>query len=155
MSHFACMYASPLGKILLEADETGLTGLWVPGQYSAYELTTRSAPAQESAKRWLDLYFSGKVPDFSVPLHLQGTPFQMKVWEFLQTIPYGQTVAYSDVARAVNCRSAQAVGGAVGRNPVSIIVPCHRVIGKNGSLTGYTGGIDKKIALFRVEGIEF
>ncbi len=156
MTRFSCVYSSPLGEILLEADEIGLTGLQLPGQYRSRRAAEgSSSPVLDTAKRWLDLYFSGKEPVFSVPLHLQGTPFQIKVWTFLQTIPYGRTVAYSDVARAVHCRSAQAAGGAVGRNPVSVIVPCHRVIGKNGSLTGYAGGIDKKIALFMLEGIDF
>ena len=112
----------------------------------------------EQAKRWLTIYFSGKEPDFQVPLHFTGTEFQNEVWEILYAIPYGQTMTYGQIAaqiaekRGLQRMSAQAVGGAVGRNEISIIVPCHRVVGTNGSLTGYAGGIDKKIALLQLEG---
>ena len=109
-------------------------------------------------KRWLDIYFSGQQPDFMPPLHMSGTPFQMAVWETLREIPYGQTTTYGAIARkiarqrGVSKMSAQAVGQAVGRNELSILVPCHRVVGTNGSLTGYAGGIDKKIQLLQLEG---
>ncbi len=160
----SCMalYESPLGTILLEADGFGLTGVWLPGQRSA-DLPggeTPDHPVLMQACRWLDLYFSGEVPDFTPPLHLQGTAFQQAVWALLLTIPYGQTATYGALAREVAARlgkprmSAQAVGGAVGRNPVSVIVPCHRVVGANGLLTGYAGGLDKKIALLALEGHE-
>ncbi len=158
-------YTSPLGEMLLAADDTGLTGLWFQGQkYFARSLEPEhrevELPVFETAKRWLELYFSGREPDFSVPLHLVGTPFQRDVWEILRTIPYGKTVTYGEIAkrlagkRGLARMSAQAVGGAVGHNPVSIIVPCHRVLGADGSLTGYAGGIGKKTALLRLEQME-
>ena len=154
---------SPLGEILLAADETGLTGLWFEGQkyfalYLDEEHEEKELPVFEQAKRWLTIYFSGKEPDFQVPLHFTGTEFQNEVWEILYAIPYGQTMTYGQIAaqiaekRGLQRMSAQAVGGAVGRNEISIIVPCHRVVGTNGSLTGYAGGIDKKIALLQLEG---
>lgn len=172
-------YASPLGDMLLTADNEGLTGAWFVGQkYFA----TRSCDAKEisleeicevpensrpnssfilgKAKRWLDQYFAGIEPKEQVPLHLVGTDFQQEVWAILLTIPYGQTCTYGDIAkliaekRGIARMSAQAVGGAVGHNPISIIVPCHRVLGSDGSLTGYAGGIERKIALLSLEGID-
>ena len=112
----------------------------------------------EQAKQWLDVYFSGREPDFKVPLHFIGTDFQKEVWEILYSIPYGQTTTYGEIAKQLAAKrglehmSAQAVGGAVSHNEISILVPCHRVVGTNGSLTGYAGGIDKKIALLKLEG---
>ena len=158
-------YRSPLGDILLAADDVGLTGLWFEGQkYFALRLdpehTGQETPVLEQARRWLDVYFSGREPDFSVPLHFIGTAFQKEVWELLCEIPYGQTCTYGEIAgklasrRGLRHLSAQAVGGAVGHNAVSIIVPCHRVVGKNGSLTGYAGGLDKKEALLRLEKVD-
>lgn len=159
-------YASPLGRILLAADETGLVGLWFEGQkYFARDLdrehAERNLPVFAQTKHWLDLYFSGEKPDFCPPLHFKGTDFQNAVWELLCAIPYGQTTTYGAIAGqlAAKCglshMSAQAVGGAVGHNPISIIVPCHRVVGANGSLTGYAGGIDRKAALLQLEGAHF
>lgn len=156
-------YRSPLGNILLAADDLGLTGLWFEKQkYYALGLESiyheKELPIFDDTKKWLDIYFTGKEPDFKVPLHFTGTAFQNMVWEILSAIPYGQTTTYGEIAKQVAKRknlhhmSAQAVGGAVGRNPISIIVPCHRVIGSSGSLTGYAGGIDKKIALLQLEG---
>lgn len=158
-------YDSPLGRILLAADGEGLTGLWFEGgKYFAAGLGPDSregdTPALEAAKRWLDTYFSGGVPDFLPALHLRGTPFQLDVWALLLGIPYGKTTSYGELARKLSARrglrrmSAQAIGGAVGRNPVSIIVPCHRVVGAGGGLTGYAGGIEKKAALLRLEGAD-
>lgn len=155
-------YCSPIGNILLAADDMGLTGLWFEGQkYFALNLDKvheeRKLPVFEKAKQWLDVYFSGKEPDFTVPLHFTGTDFQNDVWEILCAIPYGQTMTYGEIAKKIAAKkglpsmSAQAVGGAVGHNEISIIVPCHRVVGKNGSLTGYAGGIDKKIKLLQLE----
>ena len=155
-------YYSPMGDILLAADEIGLTGLWFEGQkYFALHLEKeheeREIPIFDKAKEWLDVYFSGKEPDFTVPLHFTGTDFQNEVWKILCTIPYGQTMTYGEIAKQIAARkglprmSAQAVGGAVGHNEISIIVPCHRVVGANGSLTGYAGGIDKKIKLLQLE----
>ena len=155
-------YESPLGKMLLSADEAGLTGLWFEGQkYFALHLDPeqeeREIPVFEKTKQWLELYFSGKEPEFTVPLHFIGTEFQKAVWEILCTIPYGQTMTYGEIAGQMAVRqgvprmSAQAVGGAVGHNRISVIVPCHRVVGRAG-LTGYAGGLDKKRALLELEG---
>ena len=155
-------YSSPLGRILLAADELGLTGLWFEGQkYFAGGLQKEhregELPALQAARQWLDVYFSGREPQSAVPVHLTGTPFQREVWELLRSIPYGETTTYGQLAdrlarkRGLAHLSAQAVGGAVGRNPVSLIVPCHRVIGSGGSLTGYAGGLEKKKALLALE----
>lgn len=155
-------YASPLGGMTLVSDGTALVGLYFDGQkYAAQGLdatrTQKNLLIFEEARRWLDVYFSGRKPDFTPPTAPAGTAFQQSVWEILRTIPYGQTVTYGAIARRIEqntgCRmSAQAVGGAVGRNPISILIPCHRVIGADGSLTGYAGGIDKKERLLRWEG---
>lgn len=160
---YTSRYESPLGEILLAADEIGLTGLWFNGQkyfalYLDKEHQEKEVPVLAQAKKWLDIYFSGKDPDFKVPLHFIGTDFQNEVWQILCSIPYGQTMTYGEIAkllaakRGLSHMSAQAVGGAVARNEVSIIVPCHRVVGTNGSLTGYAGGIKKKIELLKLEG---
>ena len=157
-------YESPLGSILLAADDLGLTGLWFEGQKSfarglGSDHEERETGVLKSAKQWLDAYFSGKRPQIQVPLHFNGTPFQNQVWEILCQIPYGQTTTYGAIAKLVAEKnglahmSPQAVGGAVGHNKISIIVPCHRVIGSQGSLTGYAGGIDRKIKLLTLEGI--
>ena len=141
-------YDSPLGGILLAADEVGLTGLWFDGaKYFAAGLD----PA------YLDIYFSGQEPDFTPPLHPCGSAFRQEVWALLRQIPYGQTTTYGALAarlaaeRGLAKMSAQAVGGAVGHNPISLIIPCHRVVGTDGSLTGYAGGIDKKARLLALE----
>ncbi len=159
---YTCPYESPLGSILLAADEIGLTGLWFAGQkYFApnmqKEKEEKNLPLFQQAKKWLDIYFSGKEPDFRLPLHFTGTDFQNEVWEILYGIPYGQTTTYGDIAaqiaqkKGIKKMSARAVGNAVAHNKISIIVPCHRVVGKNGKLTGYAGGIDKKAALLKLE----
>lgn len=159
-----CRYPSPLGEILLAADGEGLTGLWFEGQkYFAHTLEEDhregSAPMLDAAQRWLDAYFSGRDPGPVPPLRLSGTPFQREVWNLLTAIPYGQTTTYGSLARSLaQARglahfSAQAVGNAVGRNPVSILVPCHRVLGADGSLTGYAAGVEKKRALLALEGV--
>ena len=155
-------YDSPLGGMLLAADEIGLTGLWFDGQkYFADSLPQehiqQETPALAETKRWLDLYFSGRAPDFLPPLHPTGSPFRQAVWELLLQIPYGRTVTYGDLARQLAAKqglahmSAQAVGGAVGHNHISILIPCHRVVGTSGSLTGYAGGIDRKLKLLELE----
>ena len=155
-------YNSPLGGILLAADEIGLTGLWFDGQkYFARDLPAehveQNTPVLSEAKRWLDIYFTGREPDFTLPLHPIGSVFRQSVWEILLQIPYGQTTTYGEIARQLAAKlglprmSAQAVGGAVGHNEVSIIIPCHRVVGTSGSLTGYAGGIDKKVKLLELE----
>ncbi len=155
-------YSSPLGGILLAADDIGLTGLWFDGaKYFADSLPAEhielETPILVDAKRWLDVYFAGNEPDFTPPLHPVGSAFRKAVWELLLQIPYGQTVTYGELARQLAEKqglarmSAQAVGGAVGHNKISLIIPCHRVVGTNGSLTGYAGGIDKKIKLLELE----
>ncbi len=155
-------YTSPLGKMLLSADEVGITGIWFEQQkYYANSLSKEckiaQTPAILTAERWLTLYFDGKQPDFSVPLHQIGTDFQRRVWELLLTIPYGKTRTYGDLAAQIaretgrTRMSAQAVGNAVGHNKISILVPCHRVVGAGGNLTGYAGGLDKKIFLLKLE----
>lgn len=158
-------YQSPLGDILLAADDVGLTGVWFEGQkYFAYNLDKeqeeKETPALETAKRWLDVYFTGKKPDFAVPLHFVGTDFQKEVWALLCAIPYGQVTTYGEIAgqlaakRGLPHMSAQAVGNAVGHNKISIIVPCHRVVGAKVSLTGYAGGVEKKRVLLTLEGVK-
>lgn len=155
-------YNSPLGKILLAADDEGLTGLWFIGQkYFASGLQKeheqRSTPWLEMTSAWLDIYFSGKEPNFMPKLHPLGTPFQLEVWANLCEIPYGRTTTYGKIAKQIAHKhgnehmSAQTVGNAVGRNRISIIIPCHRVVGSNGSLTGYAGRIERKMALLDLE----
>ncbi|MCR4963456.1 MAG: methylated-DNA--[protein]-cysteine S-methyltransferase [Firmicutes bacterium] len=157
-------YQSPLGKIWLFAGEDALTGLCFaesPGRQKIPEnAIKKDIPLFSAVKHWLDIYFQQKEPDFMPPLSLCGSPFQLSVWQLLQSIPYGQTVTYGEIAASLASSqgrprmSAQAVGGAVGRNPISILIPCHRVVGANGNLTGYGGGIDRKCQLLRGEGID-
>ena len=162
---FTQHYDSPLGSILLTADEMGLTGLWFDGQkHFARDLpaqhTEQDTPVLSEAKRWLDVYFTGREPDFLPALHPIGSAFRRRVWDLLLRVPYGQTVTYGQLAQQLAAQqslshmSAQAVGGAVGHNPISLIVPCHRVIGADGSLTGYAGGVDKKRRLLALEGLD-
>ena len=151
-------FASPLGKLLLAANEDSLTGLWFYGaKYFAAGLeedrTEALTPVLKQTVRWLDEYFSGREPDFTPPLEMHGSDFRCKVWAELMKIPYGSTSSYGEIAGRLGVKSAQAVGGAVGHNPISIIVPCHRVLGADGSLTGYAAGTDKKIRLLELEGI--
>lgn len=159
---YALRLSSPIGDLLLSCDDAGLTGLWMEGaRYAPASLPDagdgRDHPVMTQTRRWLDAYFSGVQPDFTPPLHLSGTPFRMAVWAQLLDIPYGQTTTYASIARRIAAQrgtahlSAQAVGGAVGHNPVSLIVPCHRVLGTNGSLTGYAGGLEKKAWLLALE----
>ena len=159
---FVRHYASPLGDILIAADEIDLTGLWFEGQKYFPDALAEAAqdketPILRSAALWLDGYFRGERPDFTPPLHPSGTPFRRAVWDLLLEIPFGETVTYGDIARRLAAEhhlpgmSAQAVGGAVGHNPISVIIPCHRVVGAGGSLTGYAGGIEKKAYLLALE----
>ena len=149
----------------MASDGTALTGLWFDGQkYFAEGMAETAAaktlPVFDEAVRWLDIYFGGRRPDFTPLLNLEGTAFRKKVWQLLLQIPYGQTTTYGKLAaqlaahRGLKQMSSQAVGGAVGHNPISIIVPCHRVVGTGGSLTGYAGGLAKKLALLKLEGID-
>ena len=180
-------YASPLGKILITADDAGVTGLWFLDQQSVKHHLQAERPTTDEfsetnafcdqAKHWLDIYFSGQKPDFMPPLHMVGTPFQLAVWQILRQIPYGQTMTYGEIAQLIAAKrdasqadiaqrdasqnsaarrsrsrmSAQAVGGAVGRNPIALLIPCHRVVGANSKLTGYAGGIDRKAKLLALE----
>ena len=155
-------YRSPLGGILLAADEVGLTGLWFDGEkYFADNLPARhtvgETPTLAETKRWLDIYFTGREPGFLPPLHPIGSAFRQSVWELLLRIPYGQTTTYGEIAQELAAKrglariSAQAVGGAVGHNEISILIPCHRVVGMSGSLTGCASGISKKAKLLELE----
>lgn len=155
-------YASPLGIITLASNGESLTGLWFDGQkYFPHKLISESIeselPIFKQTVKWLDIYFSGRIPDFTPSISLNTTPFRKAVYDILLTIPYGQTMTYGEIANiiakqnGVERMSAQAVGGAVGHNPVSIIIPCHRVVGADGSLTGYAGGLNKKIELLKLE----
>lgn len=158
-------YRTPLGEILLAADQEGLTGLWFAGQkYYAHNLDPeheeKDLPVFGQARAWLESYFAGRKPDFMPPVHMIGTPFQVAVWEILRRIPYGKTTTYREIAREIAAdrglpgMSAQAVGGAVARNRISIFIPCHRVVGANGSLTGYAGGLDRKVKLLTLEKVD-
>ncbi len=160
---FTHHYDSPLGGITLASDGDALTGLWFDGQkHFAATLSAvhgeRALPVFAQADAWLDVYFSGREPDFTPRLSLKATGFRKAVWEVLLSVPFGRTTTYGAIAGAVAGRSgrmsARAVGGAVGRTPIALIIPCHRVIGANGSLTGYAGGIDRKRRLLEMEGAD-
>lgn len=155
-------YQSPIGGITIASDGTALTGLWFDGQkYFAASLSPeheeKTLPIFEQTREWLDCYFSGKNPEFIPAIHPEGTPFRLSVWKILKEIPYGKTITYKEIAdeiarqNGLPSMSAQAVGNAVGHNPISILIPCHRVVGCNGSLAGYAGGISKKISLLTLE----
>ncbi|MBP3209762.1 MAG: methylated-DNA--[protein]-cysteine S-methyltransferase [Oscillospiraceae bacterium] len=155
-------YTSPLGEISLASNGEKLSGLWFVGQkYFAKTLEKeheeKHLPIFDETNHWLDQYFSGKIPDFKPPLFLRGTPFRRSVWEILLAIPYGKTMTYGEIAKIIarqngyQYMSAQAVGGAVGHNPISLIIPCHRVLGADGSLTGYAGGLERKRWLLSLE----
>ena len=153
--------SSPLGPLVLASNGQALTGLWLAGQrYFPAELPPRreGLPLFAQAQAWLEAYFSGARPAWDLPLAPAGTAFQRLVWELLLEIPYGQTTTYGALARQAAARlgrdsmSSQAVGGAVGRNPISILIPCHRVLGADGGLVGYAGGVEKKRWLLRREG---
>ncbi len=154
---YRTIYPSPLGQLTLASDGTALTGLWLKGQrYFGGKATqwqiNDSLPVFVAAAAWLDAYWAGDEPDpTELPLALTGTDFQNQVWQCLLDIPYGQTVTYGELARMVGCGSARAVGGAVGHNPISVIIPCHRVVGARGQLTGYAGGMECKRFLLEHE----
>ena len=158
-------YDSPLGGITLASDGEALTGLWFEGQkYFGATLAEgceqKELPVFEQACQWLDIYFCGKDPGFIPPLVMQTTPFRKAVWEILLQIPFGKTMTYGEIAEKIAKKkglkkmSAQAVGSAVGHNAISLIIPCHRVVGAGGSLTGYAGGIDKKVQLLSMEKVD-
>ena len=159
---FTHRFNSPLGGITMASDGEALTGLWFDGQkYFAASLEKeheeRMLPVFELADKWLDLYFSGSEPGFLPPLLMRATEFRKTVWEILLSIPYGKTMTYGEIAdriaagRELSRMSAQAVGGAVAHNAISLMIPCHRVVGTDGSLTGYAGGLEKKIRLLELE----
>ena len=161
---YTAHYKSPLGDILLASDDAGLTGIWFEGQrYFALHLASdhieKETDILMQAKKWLDIYFSGHEPDFLPPLHVEGTSFHREVCEIMLSIPYGKTMTYGEIAQTIASRrgirkmSARAVGGAVGHNEISIIIPCHRVVGANGNLKGYGGGISRKVRLLELEGV--
>jgi methylated-DNA-[protein]-cysteine S-methyltransferase len=148
-------YESPLGNLTLVGNALALSGLLFPGAQRLDE-AGRNPKVFSHVTAQLDEYFAGQRRKFDLELELQGTPFQLAVWEQLQAIPYGTTVTYSELARRIDrLDRVRAVGGAVGRTPIPIIVPCHRVIGVDGSLTGYGGGIPRKRALLEHEGAAF
>ncbi|MDO5146175.1 MAG: methylated-DNA--[protein]-cysteine S-methyltransferase [Eubacteriales bacterium] len=158
-THYVCSYDSPLGSLLLESDGEALVGLWF-GEKRYFPNAVKAEkelPVFRETKEWLNLYFQGREPDFMPKLRLSGTEFRMEIWQMLMQIPYGKTVTYGELAKAVakkrkiKSMSAQAVGGAVGHNPISILVPCHRVMGVNHNLVGYGGGLHNKIALLQLE----
>ena len=155
-------YNSYVGGITISSDGNALTGLWFDGQkyYAGNiddEIEEKHGPVFVQVRQWLDIYFSGHDPGFTPALTLDSTPFRRAVWEILLTIPFGKTMTYGEIAASIagqkGCRrmSAQAVGSAVGHNPISLIIPCHRVVGADGSMTGYAGGIDRKIKLLEME----
>ena len=155
-------YDSPLGGITLASDGEAIIGLWFDGQkYFAdnleHENMEKELPVFYMAERWLDRYFSGREPDFTPPLSMRATAFRRAVWEIMLDIPYGKTITYGEIAeriaevKGLMRMSAQAVGGAVGHNAISLIIPCHRVVGADGNLTGYAGGIDIKVKLLELE----
>jgi methylated-DNA-[protein]-cysteine S-methyltransferase len=150
-------FESPLGTMLLAATAHGLAGVWFVGQKhgpdSAHWIEDAAHPVLRQAIAQLQDYFAGTRTHFELPLDLQGTPFQQDVWRALLTIPSGRTTSYGEISRSLGRpQAARAVGAAVGRNPVSIVVPCHRVVGTSGTLTGYAGGLERKSALLRLEG---
>lgn len=165
--YYSTTYESPAGIITIASDGEKICGLWFENQkYFLGALPEPPAPKDDLeifgiAASWLDRYFAGKMPEISeLPLSPIGGKFRQTVWDILRAIPYGQVMSYGDIAKKtaelmqIKRMSAQAVGGAVGHNPISIIIPCHRAVGANGSLTGYAGGIDKKIYLLRHEGVD-
>ena len=164
--YYSTTYPSPLGLITIASTEDALVGLWIEGQ--KYFIGSLKEPLTErpdlpiliQTRQWLDRYFAGEQPSLTeLKLAPMGSDFRQRVWSILCQIPYGETTTYGEIAKQVAAElgretmSAQAIGGAVGHNPISIIIPCHRVVGTNGSLTGYAGGIDKKIWLLTHEGL--
>ena len=148
---------TPLGPVLLASDGQALTGLWFRGQKHegaglSPETEARELPVFAETRRWLASYFSGREPDFTPPLAPRGSAFQKRVWDRLRHIPWGQTLSYGDLARELGCASARAVDQAVGRNTISLLIPCHRVLGAGKRLTGYAGGLWRKEAMLHLEG---
>lgn len=160
--NYICTIPSPVGILTMASDGENLTGLWLAKQkYFGAGLKSDAAeidlPVFENVKKWLDCYFSGKKPELTLPVKLYGSEFRQSVWNILREIQYGETMTYGEISKRFSESKAnvysRAVGNAVGHNPISIIIPCHRVIGSDGSLTGYAGGIDAKKYLLKLEGI--
>ena len=157
--NYISYYQSPLGLLLLTSSDEGLTGIhFEDGKYPPKDIASYKKSANaffDETKRWLDVYFSKECPNFTPLLHFTGTPFRQQVYRLLCDIPYGKTTCYGKIAKEISYekhkRLAQAVGQAVGHNPISIIIPCHRVLGSDGSLTGYAGGLDRKKYLLELE----
>lgn len=154
-------YQSPIGSLTIASDGENIVGLWMDGQkyfgasVDAKMIDHADLPVLKLTRDWLDKYFAGKHPNISdLPLAPNGSEFRKSVWRTLTEIPYGSVVTYGDIARKLGCKSARAIGGAVGHNPISIIIPCHRVVGTNYSLTGYAGGMDNKIKLLKIECVD-
>lgn len=163
MLRYARTLSSPIGRLYAVSDGESLSSLAIEGQRDAHPTPgarSGDCPLLDRVERWLAAFFAGERPLVDFVLAPQGSAFQRRVWEILREIPYGQTTTYGAIARRVAAEtgrerlSAQAVGGAVGRNPISIIIPCHRVVGSNGNLTGYAGGLPLKIALLQREGVD-
>lgn len=165
--YYSTTYPSPFGSITLASDGQALAGLWIEGQkyhgdkFFKARTPKSDLPVFNAVKKWLNSYFAGEAPAISaLPLCPAGSAFRQEVWAILCQIPYGQVTTYGDIAKKIAAKagkksmSSQAVGGAVGHNPISIIIPCHRVVGANGSLTGYAGGIATKIKLLELEGVD-
>ena len=153
-------YSSPLGEMLIASDGEAICGVWFYGQkhFPSFEnlIENDNLPIFRQVKDWLDDYFEGLNPKIDFKLKPEGSKFRLKVWRILSEIPYGETLTYGEIASRISpTMSAQAVGGEVGHNPISILIPCHRVIGADGKLTGYAGGLDKKIELLKLEKIIF
>lgn len=165
--YYSTACSSPIGTLTLACDGDRIVGLWLDGQkyhggaISEQMMEKSDIPVFDAAKTWLDRYFSGEKPAISeLPLAPIGGAFRQGVWDILCGIPYGKVITYGDIAKKMAAKmgkssmSSQAIGGAVGHNPISIIIPCHRVVGANGSLTGYAGGVHKKIKLLEREGVD-
>lgn len=158
-------YNSNIGMLMILSDGENITELWIKNmEYSKntgiIEVTADDLDIFKRTRKWLDCYFNGKEPEFTLPIKVEGTEFRQAVWKILCEIPYGEVVTYGDIAKKIAIQtgkakmSSQAVGGAVGSNPISIIIPCHRVVGINGNLTGYSGGLDIKEHLLKLEGLD-
>ena len=151
MKIYSTTYLSPLGTIIIESDGETLTGLRFADKPKCSEANEKTIPIIADVRTWLDDYFGRRKPRNVPRLNPEGTDFQRKVWQALLTIPYGQTKTYGEIAQMVSCRSAQAIGQAISRNPIALIIPCHRVVGAHGALGGYAFGIERKEKLIQLE----
>lgn len=165
--YYYYIYNSPVGKLTIASNEENVVGLWLDGQkYYMEVLEDKEYQEKETeviklAEKWLDKYFNNEKPEIDeLPIEFIGSDFRKQIWKILSKIPYGKVITYGDIAKQIAKRkgirtmSAQAVGGAIAHNPISVIIPCHRVVGANGSLTGYSGGVKVKIKLLEFEGVD-